>query len=1143
MRWVLAAMLVIAQALNAAAQEDKDRITRYLEETLSDLGREVRIEGFRGALSSRATMQKMTIADGKGVWLTLNDVVLDWNRAAILGGRIEVNEISAARIDMPRLPGESGRASPEAGRFALPELPVSVKIDAIKANSVVLGAPVIGTAATISLAGSLSLAEGDGKAALSIKRLTGPRGSFRLDAGFANTSRVLKVELALSEAADGIAANMLKLPDRPALDLMVSGTAPIDDFTADLALKSDGRERLAGRVETRAIPQDRVLPTDDKPQPERLVIVEVAGDLAPLFAPKYQAFFGNEVALKTRVQLFEDGAVRLDDLAVDSAALALSGEVAISADGLPEHFRLDVLLENADGGASVLLPLPGAETWVERMSLKAGFDAAEDALWSLTGTLEGFARSEIAIDTLDVAAEGVIRQGETRLVTAQISGAARGLAPTDPGLAQALGQVMRFGADLRWREGRPLDVANMVIDAQGVVLTGAGRVDGLDSAFTVAGAAHARVAELSRFSTLAGRPLGGAMSADLQGSAALLTGAFDMALKAAANDLDVGVKRLVPSLAGESLLEISAVRDPEGLTIRYARVIASGGEAEASGRVATGDSDLAFSAATGRLGDFIAELSGTTSALGSARETDAGWSLAVTGTAPHATRFDAKLMLPNEGSASAQVTADVGSIGTILPDLPGSGRIVVSAVDQGERWAVEASTQGPAGSRADLSGTVAATGKAATLDMNGELPLALLNRRLLPNSMQGAALFALRLDGPLDLSSISGQIQTTDARLALPGVRTSLAGIDATVTMASGNADILASAEVTTGGRLTTRGRVSLAVPRATDIGLFLDNVRIVDPQLYETRVRGALRLAGAFPTNLMASGRLVLGETEIRVPSTGMGTVGSTLEIAHLNEPAAVRRTRGYAGLLDGGGKAGTSLGGGRVGLDVEILAENQLFVRGRGLDAELGGALRLTGTTADVIPQGEFGLIRGRLDILGKRLTLEEGSARMQGDMIPILRLVARAVTDGTVLLVIVEGPADKPEISFRSEPDLPGEEVVARLLFGRGITSLSALQALQLASAVATLAGRGGVGIVERIRRTTGFDDLDLSTDADGGTSVRAGKYLSDNIYTDVEIGSDGKSRVNLNLDVTSTTKLRGQLGSDGNTGIGLFFEKDY
>ena len=42
--------------------------------------------------------------------------------------------------------------------------------------------------------------------------------------------------------------------------------------------------------------------------------------------------------------------------------------------------------------------------------------------------------------------------------------------------------------------------------------------------------------------------------------------------------------------------------------------------------------------------------------------------------------------------------------------------------------------------------------------------------------------------------------------------------------------------------------------------------------------------------------------------------------------------------------------------------------IVRGRGIDAELGGQIRLTGTARNIIPIGQLELIRGRVDLLNQ-------------------------------------------------------------------------------------------------------------------------------------------------------------------------------
>ena len=211
--------------------------------------------------------------------------------------------------------------------------------------------------------------------------------------------------------------------------------------------------------------------------------------------------------------------------------------------------------------------------------------------------------------------------------------------------------------------------------------------------------------------------------------------------------------------------------------------------------------------------------------------------------------------------------------------------------------------------------------------------------------------------------------------------------------------------------------------------------------------------------------------------------------------------------------------------------------------LDAELGGALRIEGTTRRVIPSGGFDLVRGRLDLLGKRFALTEGTLRLEGELVPVLALTAATRSDEVDLRIEVAGRADAPEIHFRSEPPLPEEEVVARLLFGRGLRTLSAFQAAQLASAVATLAGRGGEGLTGRLRQSFGLDDLDVTTGEEGGTAVRLGKYISRNIYADVVLGSGGTSAVNLNLDITPDLKARGSATAEGETSLGIFFERDY
>ena len=76
----LAAHAQSAADISAEVSDDKGFITRLLERNLSGQGRRISIDGFQGALSSRATFTQMTIADADGVWLTLENGAIQWNR-------------------------------------------------------------------------------------------------------------------------------------------------------------------------------------------------------------------------------------------------------------------------------------------------------------------------------------------------------------------------------------------------------------------------------------------------------------------------------------------------------------------------------------------------------------------------------------------------------------------------------------------------------------------------------------------------------------------------------------------------------------------------------------------------------------------------------------------------------------------------------------------------------------------------------------------------------------------------------------------------------------------------------------------------------------------------------------------------------
>ena len=1256
--------------LPRAGESDVGYLTRLLQDSLSGAGREVRISGFQGALSSRATFDLLSIEDDEGVWLLVEDAALQWNRSALFQRRIEIAEISARRITVLRAPvGAESESSDELftlPSFELPELPVSVRLDQLQIDEVILGQALLGQELRASFSGNAALAGGEGNANLRIERIDEIEGLIRLDAAFSNETRVLDLDLAVEEAAGGIAVSLLDIPNAPSAALTINGTGEVSDFTADITLATDGVPRIEGEFQLQTA----------QPGVAQAVRLDISGDLRPLLANEdFHPFFGAESSLRTQARRFDDGRLRLDGLNIRTEKLALNGRMYLGADRLPEVIDLRGSVEAADG-SRVVLPVSGGRTSIESATLRLGFDASVNEDWELVLDLLGFDNEDFQVESLFVNGLGRISSDgfgeDIDVVDALIDFSALGVSASDPGLQDALGNAVTGSVSLIWREGRPLLLPGFLLEGRDYSLNGRAQLDG----GRVLANAQAEFRNIARLSTLAGRPLSGSvrtqvdatfgperdqfmvaaeisgqdltldqpeldqllsgrsqitidargddgvitlrslqaeartLRADLRGQITpdeidlrgdvdfadisvlggdfggaldaqlALTGPRDgerLVLEAIGRNLTVGQEDANRLLRGETLLTLDATRDGPAFDLTRLSLSNAALQTTAEGRYETGASRLDLRTTLPDLGAIRPGLGGRIDAQAELREDGTTRRVTLDATANNL-RFGAgvadnlvagthrlnasltqrpdEVLLDRLTLSGPQINANIAgrivdtrpelqidarlnNLSVVVPGIPGAVSLVGTARDTGTGYALDLAINGPAGLNAQVAGNIAPDLR-ADLRATGSTDLALINPRLEPRSIQGPASFDIRVNGPLALASVNGTAEATGVTLVLPRNNMRITDITAQAQLQGAQATVTVNGRGANGGTAALEGTADLGAPITGNLRATLNELQIVNPQLFETNVSGNVAITGNLTRGPDISGTLSLDRTEIRIPRVGLASRGYIPpDIQHLGEGAPSRITRERAGIFEGETFGRTP---NPANLDLTINAPSRIFLRGRGLDAELGGTLRLTGTTRDVIPIGQFGLIRGRLDLLGNRFTLNEGFASLQGDFVPFVRLVASTERTGVTARIVLEGRADAPEIRFESTPDLPQEEVVSLLLFGRGFENLSLFQAAQLASSLATLSGRGE-GILERVRRNVGLDDLDVRTDEDGETSIRLGRYLTEKIYTDVEVSPQGKSEVSINIDLSPSLTARGRVDNQGRASVGLFFERDY
>ncbi len=335
-------------------------------------------------------------------------------------------------------------------------------------------------------------------------------------------------------------------------------------------------------------------------------------------------------------------------------------------------------------------------------------------------------------------------------------------------------------------------------------------------------------------------------------------------------------------------------------------------------------------------------------------------------------------------------------------------------------------------------------------------------------------------------------------------------------------------------GKLSGSGRISLLRNGASSFRMGLTSFQLIKNDLVDATASGEATLSRDAQGKMLLTGALLVDRASIAAdPPTPSGVV--PMDVIERNKPGATEGDvlpEPSRGLV--------------VTMDVTLKADRRIFIEGRGLDAEMSLDARVTGTTQKPILDGTARMVKGEYDFAGKRFEFDERSAvylAAQAERIR-LDLTARREDPTLTAVIRVTGTAAKPEIVLTSTPVLPQDEVLSRVLFGTSAAQLSPLEAAQLASAVAALAGGGGFDVIGNLKNLTGLDRLVFAGGGDGGAmTVAGGKYLTDDVYLEIIGGGREGPAAQVEWQVRRNLSIISRLASEGGTKLSVRWRKDY
>jgi translocation and assembly module TamB len=444
------------------------------------------------------------------------------------------------------------------------------------------------------------------------------------------------------------------------------------------------------------------------------------------------------------------------------------------------------------------------------------------------------------------------------------------------------------------------------------------------------------------------------------------------------------------------------------------------------------------------------------------------------------------------------------------------------------------------------------------LKLNGKLDLSVANPLFEARGMHVGGDLAVdaSVGGKLETPQITGSVKLAAGNFRDYVRGMNLTAITAEVDGSEGTLQIKTFKATAASGTVSMSGSIGALQPKIPlELQLTAVKAQLVTSALVTANVNADLSVKGTALERLVVAGTIHINRAVIGIPDSLPPDV-AVLDVRRRGKHAQTTAAKRL-----------------EVGLDVSVDAPREILVQGRGLDAELGGSLKIRGTTdAPVVSGPGFDLLRGTFSLAGSTLVFDntsrvsfDGAGLKKSNLDPTLDFTATSTVQNTTVKLQISGYADAPKFEFSSTTGLAQDEIMALLLFGQPAAQLSALQVAQVGAALATLSGVGGSGgnPLTKVQKLLGLDRLNVGTNTvatpTGGTenqgaAIQAGRYISKRVYVEGKQSTTGTSQVQVDVDLTKHLKLQTRLGNgtaiqgttpdnDPGSSIGLSYGIEY
>jgi len=409
--------------------------------------------------------------------------------------------------------------------------------------------------------------------------------------------------------------------------------------------------------------------------------------------------------------------------------------------------------------------------------------------------------------------------------------------------------------------------------------------------------------------------------------------------------------------------------------------------------------------------------------------------------------------------------------------------------------------------------------------------------------------------GALKEPQLRGNFQLRDGRVKVTPLNVDINGITMTGGLDSRSIQVRDLTAKAKDGEIHGSGSLALRDFDANGFRLALkaDRWPAIDTQRYQLKVAGDINAQGTL-TAPKLSGNVNVIEGSLRpdlsfleqnkaVPKADETIVFVSQEGESPVPPSQKKKEEAAASKDEGFFK--------NLTLDLALRAQRNLWIRHPDLVAELSSDLHATkAPNRDIELTGRVDVVRGSLAFQGRRFQLTRGAIQFTGGgkINPSLDLVAQYRLPNYEVDATIGGTVEKPTLTLTSDPRLEQADILALLLFGKPIDSLSQKEQGTLQqNALSITSGYVASQIANSVSTALGLDSLgvDISQVDFSGGRIGFGRYIGNKTYVSVsqKLAEDQGRDVSFEYEVAPNWKIGSTTSSTGSRGIDIIWNKRY